>query len=830
LCFVASAWLALAAWGDPPPPLTLDPNFRPSFTTTTGVELTAVALQPDGKLVVAGRFDLFHRHPYNGLVRLDDQGLVDTGFAFWPCVEGTVYAVAIQPDGRIVLGGDFVRVAARARSGLARLNVDGSLDEAFAPQLSGQRSSAVRVARVLPDGRIFVGGNFQAVGAHQRGGVARLQANGDLDETFDPGAGVEDGFGVVQDLAPLPEGGVVVAGLFTKFAGHQRPGLVKLEAEGAVNTAFAPALDWSEGLVSVSRVRRQENGRLLIAGRFDRVEGETRAGLARLRETGAADEGFDAGAAWGSLGHTSVHDLALQPDGQIVIAGDFEQIGTTPRRGLARLLPNGALDDGFDPGLGLQWRNGAAGTGISLVLQPNGCVIVAGLFDRLGTEARHLLGRVHADGSVDRAFSAAERLVERVGIVNTILVQPNGCILVGGDFERVQNQVRHALARLRPFGGLDETFHAGVEPGGVVNALALEPGGKLFVGGRFATVHAEAHANLVRLQTSGRLDRSFDPGTGPNGEVYCATRQPDGQIVIGGRFDVVDGAAHDRLARLDAQGRVDADFNPQLSARVDIPDVYTLAAQPDGGLLVGGYFDAVNGHPKSSLARLQPNGSLDPTFGGSSLIGGDLPLVTAIALESSGRVLVSGAFAAVDGAPRRGIARLGPEGQLDPSFAPGTAVGGGELPTVYGLALGSGDRAVIVGEFDSFNETPRRNAARLDPDGTLDATFDPQGCMDWWALATAVEANGSILVGGPFTTIAGEPRQGLARFRAAPAGPPALWISLETTTVAVAWDPPGRLQSSDSPLGPWRDEPPSTSPASESPNQPARFFRVVRAP
>jgi hypothetical protein len=137
---------------------------------------------------------------------------------------------------------------------------------------------------------------------------------------------------------------------------------------------------------------------------------------------------------------------------------------------------------------------------------------------------------------------------------------------------------------------------------------------------------------------------------------------------------------------------------------------------------------------------------------------------------------------------------------------------------------------VIAGEFDTFNDTPRRNLARLNNDGTLDSSFDPQGCADGWALAAAVDAHGNILVGGPFTTIAGHPRQGLARFRSAVPALPSLWIGLDETTAAVAWEGPGTLQSSDSPLGPWWDEPELANPAFLRPDQPARFFRVVRSP
>ena len=203
-------------------------------------------------------------------------------------------------------------------------------------------------------------------------------------------------------------------------------------------------------------------------------------------------------------------------------------------------------------------------------------------------------------------------------------------------------------------------------------------------------------------------------------------------------------------------------------------------------------------------------------------------IVTGIALDGDGRLLVIGTFSTVESEPRHGIARLDSEGTLDRSFDPGAGIAGGDLPAVYGAALGPGGWWVIVGEFESFNGTTRLNLAVVRADGSLDPDFAPKGWMDRGALAAAVDADGNILVGGPFTTIDGKARQGLARFRSADPAPASVTIELDQATAVVSWKGPGTLQSSDSPIGPWRDEPGLDSPATVSPSQPARFFRVVR--
>jgi uncharacterized delta-60 repeat protein len=817
--------IAALAWASPSP--RLDPHFHPSFTTTAGAELRAVAVQADGKAIVAGRFEFFHGRPISGLVRLDTDGGVDTRFALWPGVEGAVNSVAIQQDGKIVFGGDFTSVAGQARHGAARVGPEGTLDEAFAPRVDGQRSRTIEVVRVLEDGRLFIGGQFRTVESAPRACVARLKPDGTLDETFDPGAGVEDAFGIVQDLAPLPDGGVVVAGLFTKFDGQTRPGLVRLDAEGNVVPEFNPDLDWSQGLVSVALVRRQEDGYLLVAGRFDQLEGQALFGLARLQQTGVADPSFE-GDSWRDVVVDAVRDLAIQPDGRIVVTGDFDRFAESLHPGIARLEASGAPDETFDPGPGLRTAGRSAGVGMAVAVQADGRILVAGQFSQIGTEVRHNLGRLHADGSADPDYSDSNRIVERVGSVNAITVQEDGRILVGGDFERVDGQPRQALARVLPHGALDESFDAHVSKGGVVNAIVLQPRGEVIVGGRFATVQAKSRASLVRLAANSQLDTTFDPGLGPNGEVYCLALQPDSHILVGGLFDQVNGVPRFRLARLDASGAVDPEFDPYVASWIAAPDVYSIVAQDDQRLVIGGYFDTVNGQTRSGLARLRPDGSLDSDFGGASLLDGDLPIVTGIALDGDGRLLVIGTFSTVESEPRHGIARLDSEGTLDRSFDPGAGIAGGDLPAVYGAALGPGGWWVIVGEFESFNGTTRLNLAVVRADGSLDPDFAPKGWMDRGALAAAVDADGNILVGGPFTTIDGKARQGLARFRSADPAPASVTIELDQATAVVSWKGPGTLQSSDSPIGPWRDEPGLDSPATVSPSQPARFFRVVR--
>jgi uncharacterized delta-60 repeat protein len=822
----AWAWLisavALGAQG-----WELDPVYRPQITTTNNSGLTAAVLQPDGKLLVAGSFDVFHGRARSGVARLEATGELDETFAFSGGVLGKVNTMSIQADGKVLVGGAFQVGPAPAQRNLLRLSPSGAIDPAFRPAIDGRTECQVRVIRLLADGRIAIGGDFDRVGDASRRGVAVLHADGSLDKTFDPGAGVEDPFGWVEDLLPTAAGGLLVAGGFAKFDGRARSGLVELDAAGAVSETFVPHLDWQFGWPKVTAIRRQEDGLLLIAGQFDGVNEQSRITMARLTPDGALDEDFKVGGDFLGPDLSPVRDFVLLPEGRILVAGDFLGIGDVPRPGLMRLDRDGSIDPGFDLPEGLIWADGSAGWASVVAVQPGGDgIVVLGGFDRIGGVSRHLLGRVSADGVADTSFSKEGRLVERSGKVNAIAGLADGSVYAGGDFERVNGIDRHGLARIDALGGLDATFDAGLAPGSVVNALAVQPDGKLLVGGRFSEVHGEIHVNLLRFDETGAADPTFVENN-PGGDVTCLALGPDGQIAIGGPFDVAGGLARSRIAVLDAGGTVDPGFAPDLSHVRDAPEVDCLLYQSNGLLVVGGHFDHVNGDPRANMARLRTDGSIDPAFDPDLRFDGDLSRVLALVADPVGRILVGGTFEWVNGQARPGIARLESDGPLDAAFSPAVEEDGEAFPSVYAVADIDTGEVFVGGGFDALGGLSCRNLACLDSTGHPRLLAWGGGGTDGWVLAVVVQAGPAVMVGGAFTTVAGSPRQAIARL--VPPAPPGPEIRVWTAQgkVWIQWDGVGRLQSSANMTGPWRDEPGLSAPVEIDPQDPARFYRVI---
>ncbi|MHB0858759.1 MAG: delta-60 repeat domain-containing protein [Anaerolineae bacterium] len=179
--------------------------------------------------------------------------------------------------------------------------------------------------------------------------------------------------------------------------------------------------------------------------------------------------------------------------------------------------------------------------------------------------------------------------------VLTLALQPDGKILVGGAFSTLAGQTRNYIGRLNADGSLDAGFNPGANA--VVLALALQPDGKTLVGGEFTTLDGQPRGYLGRLQADGTIDTGFNPGA--NGSVYALNLQADGKIVVGGVFVTLGGETRNRIGRLHADGFLDSTFNPGASS-----SVYALPVQPDGKLLVGGSFTSLGGQARSRIGRL----------------------------------------------------------------------------------------------------------------------------------------------------------------------------------------------------------------------------------
>jgi uncharacterized delta-60 repeat protein len=344
----------------------------------------------------------------------------------------------------------------------------------------------------------------------------------------------------------------------------------------------------------------------------------------------------------------AVNVVIPQPDGKVIAAGRFTFANNTARNRIARFNFNGSLDTTFDPG------TGADGEITAAVLQPDGHIVVAGRFTSFNGFIHNRVCRLNANGSVDQTFGLGN------GINNAALslaLQSDGRIIVGGQFSQIDLTQRFNLARLNTDGSVDMSFDPGTGPNGDVNAIVIQSDGRIVIGGTFIGYNGFARGGVARVLANGMLDSSFDSGVGTGGNVFALALQHNGQIVIGGRFVQYSGTNRTFLARVFGDGSLDFGFNP-------VPNdwVQSLAVEPDDRILVGGFFTGINGLGRNCIARLNTNGSVDPTFDpGAGCVGSltnDATQVRSIALQQFGRVLVGGIFTSYNNQLRANVVRL----------------------------------------------------------------------------------------------------------------------------------------------------------------------------
>ncbi|MBV9786626.1 MAG: hypothetical protein JOZ51_00510, partial [Chloroflexi bacterium] len=269
-------------------------------------------------------------------------------------------------------------------------------------------------------------------------------------------------------------------------------------------------------------------------------------------------------------------DIALQPDGKIISGAYFYQHQTS----VLRLNADGSRDSSFNSEV-----NGRV---IALAVQPDGKVLVGGRFNLVGGISLNSIARLNADGSRDLSFNPSGG-VNRNQVITDIVLQPDGKILIVGNFTSVAGVSRNGIARLNPDGSLDRSFEPIYGANWRVDGVLLQPDGKVVIVGDFTEVEGVRRNRIARLNSDGSLDRSFDPGSGASFHIYDVALQPGGKLMVSGGFTSFDGVSRTYIARLNADGSLDPSFNVPSGVLRSGSRIESMAIQPDGNILIDDY-------------------------------------------------------------------------------------------------------------------------------------------------------------------------------------------------------------------------------------------------
>ncbi len=745
----------------------LDPTLNVTIDSIPG-NVRATVVQPDGKILVGGYFRSVNDERQKSIARLNADFTLDSSFSAE--VNGTILAIAVQTDGKIVIGGSFTLVGGASRNRIARLNADGSLDTSFNPG-AGADALVYDVA-VQPDGKILIGGNFYQVNSKSSYAVARLNSDGSVDSSFTspipPPISTTNALpipAIVYSIALQTDGKIIIGGFIV-----ERYDLViittpiaRLNQDGSFDPSFALVTGNSNAL----KVAVQSDGKILLVGYFTAINEVGNNFIARFNPDGSLDSSFKTGTG----ANNPIFTLALQPDGDILIGGLFSTFNGKSRSQVARLNADGSTDTAFDPASTFR-----LGTIYSLSALSGGKVLIGGSFGG-GFFSSDSLKLFNADGSTDQSLKFT---TTALGGVRAIAVQPDGKIIVGGNFNRPSGNSLSQIFRLNTDGSLDTTFGGSlgnflILSNGQINSIIVQPDGKIIlvgynfgfaVSGSFGVI-----TSIARLKADGTADDSFNAaGILTRFGINAAALQPDGKIVVVWGSNSANGFPNGGIARLNSDGSLDLTFNNPLPAAL----FDSVVIQPDGKILVGGEFKIsfVNSQTGSvsynGVIRLNADGSRDETFVPATTSNFDTARVTevsALALQTDGKILVGGRIYAGGSATAAGIARLNSSGALDATFNLSDISGVADIARVEDIYPLSNGKILIGGFFDRIGSSTRHNIARLNADGSVDNSFVTTTDNTVYKITT--QSDGKILIGGDFETVNGVVRTSLARLLSA---------------------------------------------------------------
>jgi len=651
---------------------------------------TCVAIQPDGKIVVAGVFTSFDGTTDNRIVRLNSNGSVDTSFNSGSGFNNSIYALAMQSDGKIILGGDFTTYNGASASRIIRLNTDGTADTTFN---SGMGCDATVLALLpQPDGKIILGGLFVSYNGTVVNNIVRIAADGSI-ELYGPGCA--DG---IYGMAFQPDGKLVLVGNFTVFAGIPENHIVRLNIDATIDTSFTTGTAFNG---FVRRVAVDPNGRITLGGNFTSYKGITSNGIIRLNNDGSNDTSFATGTGF----NAGVLAIAIQTDGKTVVGGFSNFYNGAGGSVVLRVNNDGTKDSSYNPGLFI------ANSFVNAVsLQTDGKILVAGEFNSyFGSQSNRIIRLNQADGSKDTTFNTGTGFNLAP---NALAIQADSKILMGGAFTSYNESSASRITRLNSDGTLDASLATGSGFDAVVNALAVQSDGKIIAGGAFTTYNGTASKKIIRLNTNGSIDTSFVVGTGFNNDVWSIVIQSDGKVLIGGAFTSYNGVGSTRIIRLNTDGTKDNSFVTGSGFNAIINN---LLVQPDSKILVAGKFTLYNGASSNRMVRLNADGTTDTSFLTGTAFDAD---VLTLSRQTNGKILAGGSFTVYNGTAANHILRLNADGTNDATFATGT----GNNDAVRAIAIQSDRKIIAAGQFWSYNNNFSNRIVRLTGDSFLAST------------------------------------------------------------------------------------------------------------
>ena len=542
-------------------------------------------------------------------------GVNDEGFTRYDYASranNTVSAIAIQSDGKIIVGGLFATFNGVTVNRIVRLNSDGTRDTAFTTNTGTGANSTVSAIAVQSDGKILLGGNFTTFNGATVTRIVRLNSDGTRDTVFTTNTGT-GASGNVNAVAVQSDGKIIVGGQITTFNGVAVGRVVRINADGSFPSPSS--IDGAVGAASdnvIYETAIQPDGKVIFVGTFSRWNNVIVNGIVRLNSDGTLDTAFSTNTGTGTGGVNPPNVVGVQPDGKIVLGGATQTWNGVTVKFIVRLNSDGTRDSVFTTNTGTGPNNQI----LSIAVQPDGKIIVGGPFVNWNGVSVGRIVRLNSDGTLDTAFTTntgtgfGDSINNFANSVQSITIQSDGKILVGSSVTTFNGVTVGRIVRLNSDGTRDTAFttKTGTGANSTVTDIVVQSDGKIILGGNFTTFNGVNVYRIVRLNSDGTLDTAFttNTGTGPNIDLKAIAIQSDGKILLGGNFTTFNGVNVYRIVRLNSDGTLDTAFttNTGTGATGANSTVNAVAVQSDGKIIVVGDFLGFNGFNRSYIARI----------------------------------------------------------------------------------------------------------------------------------------------------------------------------------------------------------------------------------
>lgn len=727
---------------------------------------------------------------------------------------GKIYALTTDSSGAILIAGDFTSIGGTNRGMIAKLDSSGKLMSSFGTGTGA--NGPIRAMVVQTDGKILVGGEFTSINGTARNRIARLNSDGSLDTTFNPGSGANGTvFAIATTSYPYYNSGIIIGGDFTSFNGTNRGRVALLSTSGSLNTSYLNSSGANGTVYTIAATSNSysysSSSGLYFGGAFTTFNGQTRKRIAKLDSYFGLDNNFNLS----SGPNGPVYCISFIQNGfgttSLLVGGEFTEFNGYIRGNLALLSSSYSfsspsnLDRFFDV-----WADGAVRTitNTTQYYSSTQNVYIGGDFQMVNGASRKRIAKIVTSsyngypasglqGNIDATFNPDPGINARV---STVAYLSDSRMLVGGEFSAIQSVTTPSIARLLGAYGANiptapTTISA--QPASSTQVIVtfsgssyassyliersvnqstwtqvgnssspyfdqgLTPSTTYYYRTRGVNYNGSgAYSSVASCATDGNvwygpgsLDPNISTNFSINGAVNDFAVQSDGKIVIVGEFTQVNSVSKNRIARLNPDWTLDTAFATGTGADSSI---YSVALQSDNKVIISGYFSNIHGISTKYIARLNADGSLDGSFNPG--LGPD-SYARVITIQSDGKIVIGGDFGSYNGMSQEYLARLNQDGSLDLAFrtTPNSSV--------YDIKIIGNGKIIIAGDFSTINGITKSGVALLNTDGTLDVTYNT-GSGSWGVRVIAIQSDGKSIIGGSFTTFSGLTRNRVARLNA----------------------------------------------------------------